>query len=328
MKYTIATIGSHSALNILNGAKEEGFKTLLLCEKERRFYERFNVADKIIYLENLKDMGNKDIQEKLLEKNVIMIPHGSYISYLTLDFLENEFGVPIFGNKYLFRWESDRNLEREWLENSGIKIPKIFEDENIDREVIVKFHGAKGGKGYFFAENRKDIIEKVGKKENYQIQEYIKGVAMYFHFFYSPLEKDNVLMSIDRRYESNVDFLGRMPRGFEIEPSYVVVGNFPIVIRESLLEKVFDIGDKVVEQSKKIHEKGLIGPYCLETIVTDEPEIITFEISARIVAGTNPFIPYTPYSYIKYGKKMSMGRRIAVEIKNAIKEERLEDVIT
>ncbi|MCK4248080.1 MAG: DUF1297 domain-containing protein, partial [Methanomicrobia archaeon] len=74
--------------------------------------------------------------------------------------------------------------------------------------------------------------------------------------------------------------------------------------------------------------KGLIGPYCLETIVTDEPEIITFEISARIVAGTNPFIPYTPYSYIKYGKKMSMGRRIAVEIKNVIKEERLEDVIT
>ena len=328
MEYIIGTIGSHSALNILNGAKEEGFKTLLLCEKKRRFYERFNVADEILYLENLRDIGNKEMQEKLIEKNVIMIPHGSYISYLSLGFLEREFKVPIFGNKFLFRWESDRTLEREWLKNSGIRIPKIFEDEEIDREVIVKFHGAKGGKGYFFAKNREEILKRVGNEKNYQIQEYIKGVAMYFHFFYSPLEKENILMSIDRRYESNVDFLGRMPKGFEIEPSYVVVGNFPIVIRESLLEKVFEIGDSVLRESKKIHEKGLIGPYCLETIVTDEPDIVTFEISARIVAGTNPFVPYSPYSYIKYRKKMSMGRRIAMEIKNAIERDRLEDVIT
>ena len=62
--------------------------------------------------------------------------------------------------------------------------------------------------------------------------------------------------------------------------------------------------------------------------MTDEPDIVTFEISARIVAGTNPFVPYSPYSYIKYRKKMSMGRRIAMEIKNAIEKDRLEDVIT
>jgi 5-formaminoimidazole-4-carboxamide-1-(beta)-D-ribofuranosyl 5'-monophosphate synthetase len=327
MEYTICTIGSHSALNILNGAKEEGFATLLLCEKSRRFYERFGVADEIYYLDTLEEIGTDKVQEKLIEENVILIPHGSYISYLSLDDIETNFRVPIFGNKFLFRWESDRDLEWQWLKNAGIRIPKIFEDEEIDREVIVKLHGAKGGKGYFFAKTRDDIRKRVGS-QTYQVQEYVQGVAMYFHFFYSPLEKENILMSIDRRYESNADFLGRMPREIDVEPSYVVVGNFPIVIRESLLEKVFDIGDRVYAQSQKIHRGGLIGPYCLETIVTDELEIVTFEISARIVAGTNPFVPYSPYSYVKYGKKMSMGKRIAAEIKNALREDRLEEIVT
>ena len=327
MEYTIGTIGSHSALNILNGAKEEGFATLLLCEKKRRFYERFNVADEILYLENLTEIGKEEMQEELIERKVILIPHGSYISYLSLDEIEKNFDVPIFGNKFLFRWESDREMEREWLKNAGIRIPKIFGDEEIDGEVIVKLHGAKGGKGYFFAKSREEILRRVGE-EQYQVQEYIQGVAMYFHFFYSPLEKENILMSIDRRYESNVDFLGRMPRGLDIEPSYVVVGNFPMAIRESLLEEVFEIGDRVLSQSQKIDKRGLIGPYCLETIITDEPEIVTFEISARIVAGTNPFVPYSPYSYVRYGKKMSMGRRIAAEIKNALREDRLEEIVT
>ena len=36
----------------------------------------------------------------------------------------------------------------------------------------------------------------------------------------------------------------------------------------------------------------------------------------------------SPYSYLTYGKPMSMGRRIALEIKNAIKKEELEKIIT
>ena len=35
---------------------------------------------------------------------------------------------------------------------------------------------------------------------------------------------------------------------------------------------------------------GMIGPFCLETIVTDKLDFKVFEISARIVAGSNPFI--------------------------------------
>jgi 5-formaminoimidazole-4-carboxamide-1-(beta)-D-ribofuranosyl 5'-monophosphate synthetase len=148
---------------------------------------------------------------------------------------------------------------------------------------------------------------------------------MYFHYFYSPLQKELEVTSIDRRYETTADAVHTVP---DQEPTYVVVGNFPLVIRESLLEQVFDIGDKVVEASRKLHEKGLVGPFCLETIVTDTPEIVVFEISARIVAGTNIFVPYSPYTYAKYFEPMSAGRRIAREIRMALKEDRIKDIVT
>ncbi len=322
---TIGTLGSHSALTILAGAKDEGFKTILLCEKKRTFYERFAVADTIIYLDSLSELKRKDLQEDLVKKDVVLIPHGSYISYLDLDFLENDFSVPIFGNKYLFRHESDRKLEREWFLKAGIRIPQTFEPDHIDRRVIVKYYGAKGGKGYFTVNSPEEFYQKKEKEGDVQIQEWIHGVTMYFHYFYSPLQKELELTSIDRRYETTADAVHTFP---DKEPTYVVVGNLPLVIRESLLEQVFDIGDKVVKASQSLHEKGLIGPFCLEAIVTDAPEIVVFEISARIVAGTNFYVPYSPYTYAKYFEPMSAGRRIAREIKEALKEDRIKDVVT
>lgn len=321
---TIATLGSHSALNILAGARDEGFKTLLLCEKTRTFYERFRVADEILYVDDLSEIRKKELQAELTKREVILIPHGSYISYLDLDFLENEFDVPIFGNKFLFRHESDRTSERDWFLKAGIRIPRTFEPEAIDRRVIVKYHGAKGGKGYFTCESPGEYYEKKVEGE-VQIQEWVHGVTMYFHYFYSPLTKELELTSIDRRYETTKDAVTAFPG---TEPTYVVVGNFPLVIRESLLEQVFDIGDKVVKASQSLHEKGLIGPFCLETIVTDTPEIVVFEISARIVAGTNVFVPYSPYTYAKYFEPMSAGRRVAREIKNALREGKIKEVVT
>ena len=45
--FTIATFGSHSALQILKGAKDEGFKTLVICTPDRttlyRFYDKYKI---------------------------------------------------------------------------------------------------------------------------------------------------------------------------------------------------------------------------------------------------------------------------------------------
>jgi 5-formaminoimidazole-4-carboxamide-1-(beta)-D-ribofuranosyl 5'-monophosphate synthetase len=73
--------------------------------------------------------------------------------------------------------------------------------------------------------------------------------------------------------------------------------------------------------------RGMIGPFCLETIVTDALEFKVFEISARIVAGSNPFVGGSPYSDINE-ERMSTGRRIARSIRKACQNNCLEDILS
>jgi len=140
------------------------------------------------------------------------------------------------------------------------------------------------------------------------------------------------IMSMDRRYETNVDSLGRIPAAaqehMDIEPSYVVVGNSPLVLRESMLAEAYRMGEDVVRVSQEIcPSKGLFGAFCIETIITPDAKFFVMEISARIVAGTNPFIDGSPYSYLNYSEPMSTGRRIAREIKNALLSNNLHAVL-
>ncbi|WP_456449894.1 formate--phosphoribosylaminoimidazolecarboxamide ligase, partial [Palaeococcus sp. (in: euryarchaeotes)] len=248
--------------------------------------------------------------------------------------------VPYYGNKAVLRWESDRSLERKWLQKTNLKVPRVYKDpDDIDKPVIVKFHGAKGGKGYFLAKDSRDFWRKAQKAginskedlKDVQIQEYILGVPIYPHYFYSKLNGELELMSVDRRYETNVDGIGRISAKdqleLDFENSYVVVGNIPIVLRESLLMEVMEMGERTVKAAEEIMG-GLWGPFCLETILTDEMEFVVFEISARIVAGTNPFVNGSPYTWLRYDFPMSTGRRIAREIKQAIEEDRLDDILT
>jgi len=334
MERTIATLGSHSALQILKGAKDEGFKTIAICKKgNEKLYKMFKVADKIITVDDYKDFDK--IEPELIKDNAIIIPHASFIAYMGIDYIEN-LKVPYFGNKKVLDWESDRTKERIWLSGAGLNMPKIFDTpEDIDRPVIVKFHGAGGGKGYFLAKNTKDFKEKMKKYPNekdYVMQEYILGVQIYAHYFHSSLTGEIELMGFDIRYESNVDSLGRISARDQIalpkiDPSYVIVGNLPVVVRESLLPTFVEMGENVIKESKKVVKDGLFGPFCLECIITPDLEIVCFEISARIVAGTNPYVNGSPYSWLYYDEPMSTGRRIAREIKTAIKEDKLDLIL-
>jgi 5-formaminoimidazole-4-carboxamide-1-(beta)-D-ribofuranosyl 5'-monophosphate synthetase len=247
--------------------------------------------------------------------------------------------VPFFGNRELMIWETDRVKQRIWLEKAGLKLPKRFSPEEIDRVVIVKYHGAMGGRGYFLAVSKDDFYEKferlkaeglVKSLDDVEIQEYIVGANIYFSFFYSPLLNRVELIAIDRRYEP-VDGLGRIPAEIQIkaglEPTYTVIGNFPVVLRESLLVKALESAKAVVEVSKELAYPGMVGPFCLESVFDENAEMYVFEISARIVAGTNVGIPNSPYSYILWGENMYMGRRIAREIKMAIEKSALDEVV-
>ena len=160
---------------------------------------------------------------ELERRKVIIVPHGSFVAYLSLE-EHKKMTIPYFGNKAVLDWEASRELQREWLTRAGIMMPRQFRSgAEIDRPVIVKLYGAGGGKGYMFIRDAADF-EKRSKelKKAYTIQEYIIGVPLYIHYFYSPLEDRLEIMSMDRRYETNVDSLGRIPadaqEGMDVSP--------------------------------------------------------------------------------------------------------------
>ncbi len=336
-RITIATIGSHTALQILKGARDEGLKNMVICKRgTEEVYRQFGLADELITVENFKQVLEKEFQEGLIERNVILIPHGSFVEYLSPSSIEDELMVPMFGNRMVLDWESNREKEREWMELADLKLPKEFKHpEDIDRLVMVKFPGAKGGKDYFLAWSPDEFERKIEKlklrdRGEFTIQEYVIGTRFYPHYFYSPLKQRVELLSMDIRYESNIDGISRLSyilQDRHPEPSFVVTGNLPVVVRESLLPQVMEMGRSIVNASQELFSPGLIGPFCIETICTEDLEFITFEISARIVAGTNLYINGSPYSQLLYQEPMSTGRRIAREIKNALDENSLDSVL-
>lgn len=331
--FKIGTLGSHSALQILKGARDEGFKNVVICRKgESKAYKAFRVADEIIELDSYDELPG--LEEQLIQDNVIMVPHGSFFKAYGLPGL-NASKVHYFGNKHILPWEENRNSQRDWLKQAGLTLPKIYaRPQDIDGPVIIKFFGAGGGKGFFLAHTPADFKRKIVPHEHkrYIIQEYIVGAPLYIHYFYSPLTGELEVMSMDKRYETNVDSIGRISAkdqmDLDIESSYNIMGNLPVVARESLLPQIFAMGEDVVKASKKLEPKGLFGPFCLETIVTPELEFFVFEISARIVAGTNPYISGSPYTDLRYDVPMSTGRRVAREIKTAVERGQLDKLFS
>ncbi|ACS33259.1 formate--phosphoribosylaminoimidazolecarboxamide ligase [Thermococcus gammatolerans] len=329
----IATYASHSALQILKGAKQEGFETVAFGKARVRplYTKYFPVAD--YFLEGSYP------EEELLNLDAVVIPTGSFVAHLGVELVER-MRVPHYGNKEVLKWESDRSLERKWLEEAKLRLPRVYDDpDEVDRPVIVKPFGAKGGKGYFLAKSPEDFwrkAERLGIRDKedlgeVQIQEYVVGVPVYPHYFYSKLNRELELMSIDRRYESNADAIGRIPAkeqlDIEVNTNYTVIGNIPIVLRESLLMDVIEAGERVVKTAEKLMG-GLWGPFCLEGVFTEDLEFVVFEISARIVAGTNPFVHGSPYSWLRYDFPVSTGRRIAMELREALEEGRLDEIVT
>ena len=341
---SIGTLGSHSALNIFKGAKEEGFRTVCICKQENAIiYKKFPVVDELIIVKDFNELLTESLQEKLRSLNVILIPHGSFTAYLSTEDLIHNLNVPLFGNRELLHWETNRDKQADWLRQAGLVLPQTFKKpDEIDRLVIVKLPGAKGGRGYFLANSPSSFKKKFNEMvdrgllssedlDRVHLQEYVLGVNVYPHYFSSILKDDVEFLGVDKRYESAVDSIGKIPATeqieIEISPTYTIVGNIPLVLRESLLPELIRMGEKVHKKAIDFAPPGIIGPFCLETVITDNLEIYTFEISARIVAGTNIGIGTSPYAYLRYGENMYMGRRIAVEIKEAQNEDKLQMVL-
>lgn len=359
-KPTIAVLGSHSALDVCRGAKDLGFKTLVIVQKGRdKTYAKYfksqgglGCVDEVIELDNFSDILSEKVQNELLKRNAIFIPHRSFEVYINdYNAIEKKFKVPMFGNRFLLKTE-ERGVkpnQYDLLDKAKIRYPKQFKNpKDIDRLVMVKVLEKERGfeRSFFLVENYNEYkIEseyKISKGEvtedqlkNAVIEEFIVGVQVNFNFFYDPINNRLELIGTDTRRQTNIEGILKIPAGYQelfsakIKPKYEEAGHIAVTVLESLLEEAFVIGERFVEASKKMIKPGVIGPFGLQTVITAGPpkkEIIVFDVSPRMPGS--PGIFATPYSGYLYGQNISMGKRIAMEIKDAIEKGELKKVLT
>ena len=133
-KIHLAVIGSHSALEIMDGAKDEELKTVCICQKGRELpYLRFRrLADEIIVVDKFSDLVFKENQDKVQEINGIIVPHRAFTAYVGYDSIENELRLPILGNRSLFRAEERSYQKNQYslLEKAQILHPRIYKNHS------------------------------------------------------------------------------------------------------------------------------------------------------------------------------------------------------
>ena len=348
-KINIGVLGSHSALEVMDGAVDESIRTVCICQKGRETpYLRFKrLSDNVVVLDKFIDIINPEIQNKLRNLNVLMIAHRAFSVYIGYDNIENNFLIPIFGNRYLLKAEERTVPKNQYylLNKSNIKYPKLFKPQDISGPSIVKVQEAKRKleRAFFFVSSYDDYLQKTETKiknglinkldlESAVIEEYVIGTYFNFNFFYSPLNNDLEFLGIERRLQTNLnDFTtsltARQQLDLDIELQNIEIGHTPASIRESMLEKIFEMGDKFVNTVKHEYPPGLIGPFSLQSIVTKDLDIYVYDVSFRVPG--NPILSTTsPYTKYYYGNTFGVGRRIAMEIKRAISDERIKDIVT
>jgi len=170
----------------------------------------------------------------------------------------------------------------------------------------------------------------------------------------------NEFLSIDERRETTHDGILRMQAAEQLKanwsktrypPTFEVTAHSMISLRESLLRKVYPIADKFVETTKKLDPPGMIGAYCIQTLITFEEmpyaegvrlgvydasgesfydfSMKTQDMAVRHGGGTNVHMGIgSQYANSKYQRPVSMGDRIAMELVEAKKRRKLAAIVT
>ena len=97
-KIRIGVLGSHSALEICSGAKQEGFETVIVCQKGReKTYTKYykNLFDNVIMLDKFANITNENVVQQLLDLNTIFVPNRSFSVYAGYENIEEKFAVPM-----------------------------------------------------------------------------------------------------------------------------------------------------------------------------------------------------------------------------------------
>ncbi len=323
----IGLVGSHSALDVCDGAIEEGFRTHLVCQagRERTYTEYFRakrdpsgnllrgIVDDAVVYPRFDEILQPKNQQYLRDNSILFVPNRSFTSYCSIDAIENDFAVPMVGSRNLLRSE-ERGGEEDYywlLEKVGLPYPERIDDpEDIDELVMVKLPHAvkKLERGFFTASDYNEYLEKSKSLIRQgvitedalsaaRIERYVIGPVFNLDFFYSPIEdtmSKTELIGIDWRFETSLDGHVRLPAPqqmtlaeHQMVPEYTVCGHNSATLRESLLEDAFELAEKYVKATQKHYSPGIIGPFCLQTCVDKDLNFYIYDVAPRIGGGTN-----------------------------------------
>jgi 5-formaminoimidazole-4-carboxamide-1-(beta)-D-ribofuranosyl 5'-monophosphate synthetase len=359
----LCSVGSHSALDVAFGARAQGLRNVVVTARGRErtythYYKRSTApergcVDVTLELEAFADILHPDVQQQLLAHNVLFVPNRSFEVYLherySYDQIERDMAVPFFGNRRLLRAEERDEAGNQYalLASAGIRYPRLFESPaQIDRLVMVKAAHAKVGfeRAFFLAGTPAEydaqanrlldagMVTQAGLAAA-RIEEYALGPSINLNFFYSPLLDELELLGTDTRRQTNLDGLRALPPGQLAAAAAIPVrmeeaGHIATTLTESMLEKAFELGERFVRAAREANPPGVIGPFALQCVIVAGPPkgFVVYDVSLRVPGS--PGTRYTPYSAYRWGRDVSVGERIAMEVVMARDADRLREIVT
>ena len=363
-RLTLCSIGSHSALEVAFGARAQGLHNLIVTERGRnatydRYYaRRFDdpprgCVDATLEVDKFADILNDEVQERLRAENVVFVPNRSFEVYLHQRYsyaeIEERMRVPFFGNRRLLRAEERDEPENQYalMDRAGIRYPRrLSSPDQIDTLVMVKAPHAKVSfeRAFFLVRTENEYTHMAQQLleagtvtpdglRGAVIEEYALGPTVNLNFFWSPMLGELELMGTDTRRQTNKDgFVGlpfKQARDLADEPMRMEeAGHIATTMTESMLEKAFDLGERFVKAAKEVDGIGVIGPFALQCVIVSGPpkDLVVYDVSLRIPGS--PGTRYTPYTAYRWGRDVSVGERIAMELVWARDKGRLADVLT
>jgi len=322
----IVILGSHSAKEMGVAAKRAGFKTILFCQEGRdALYAEHNkhLYDEVIIRPKFSQMADADVQEILRKKNGIVLPHRSFAVYLGYDAIENDFRVPIYGNRLLLRAE-ERTAEKSQyylMKQAKMRLPiQVSKPSEICFPVIVKIQQKdnKLERAFFYATNPENFAEKANEMikqgeisekdlKNAVIEEFVIGPRFNANFQVYGLKNvfpnEFDLLGFGDRRQVNVGGMLNLLARDQIEINDIPIrneeiGHMGVTMRESKQMLTYKQAKFFVAKVKEIFPPGIIGPLGLQGAVqykpgTKELEFVIFDLSLRNsgdphIASTSP----------------------------------------
>ncbi len=363
-RLALCSIGSHSALEVAAGARLHGLRNLIVTERGRnRTYDTYyarradgpprGCVDATLEVAAFADVLDPDVVARLRRENAVFVANRSFEVYLhqryTYAQIEERMAVPFFGNRRLLRAEERDEPDNQYalMERAGIRYPKqLASPDQIDRLVMVKAPHAKISfeRAFFLVRSEEEytrtadrllaagIVTEAGLR-GAVIEEFALGPTVNLNFFWSPLLGELELMGTDTRRQTNKDGLVTLPypqaRDLADEPVRMEeAGHIAATLTESMLEKAFALGEAFVRAAKEVDGVGVIGPFALQCVIVSGPpkDFVCYDVSLRIPGS--PGTRYTPYTAYRWGRDVSVGERIALELAWAREQDRLADVLT